>query len=211
MSDLGPLAAASRVPLPLPAMSGRCAWLWFATGPDGRVRLHPRRRCFYISVSIFFFLLHASSLAFVFAALSPKLFNFFPLRLAGPLPFKTSCSFVPPLRLPCPRFCLLSPSFTSCPREYVYCRRLALPSLSSCAALGSCCLGHASYSFCCSLGVLPPSVTPPGLALLGILVKHIAGDVAVRFFPPLHLVYVAPCCCGLLACAVRVAEPCWTA
>ena len=53
--------------------------------PDGRACLHPRRRCFYFSVSIFFFLLHASSLAFVFAALSPKLFNFFPLRQAGPL------------------------------------------------------------------------------------------------------------------------------
>ena len=192
-------------------MSGRCAWLWFATGPDGRVCLHPRRRCFYFSVSIFFFLLHASSLAFVFAALSPKLFNFSHFAQLVLFSFKTSCSFMPPLRLPCPRFCLLSPSFTSCPREYLYCRRLALPSLSSLAAPGMSLLLRRMLAFICFLNVLTPSVTPPGLALLGILVKHIAGDDAVRFFPPLHLVYVAPCCCGLLLCAVRFAELCWTA
>jgi hypothetical protein len=108
---------------------------------------------------------------------------------------------MPPLRLPCPRFCLLSPSFTSCPREYLYCRRLALPSLSSCAALGSCCLDHASYSFFCSLDALPSSVAPPGLALLSVLVNHLSGDGSVRFYPPPSS---RACCSRLLrpqACA----------
>ena len=182
-------------------MSGRCAWLWFATGPDGRVCLHPRRRCFYFSVSIFFFLLHASSLAFVFAALSPKLFNFFPLRQAGPLLlqnllllYAASASSLPSLLSAVSIVYLLPEGIIVLPSSCS-----AFSVLLSCSRNVS--LAETLLAFICFLNVLTPSVTPPGLALLGILVKHIAGDDAVRFFPP----FIS--CMSLLAAAASWPAP----
>ena len=57
---------------------------------------------------------------------------------------------------------------------------------------------------------LPPSVTPPGLALLGILVKHIAGDDAVRFFPPFISCMLLQAAAASLHAAVCSADLCVT-
>ena len=140
-----------------------------------------------------------------------KIIQFFPLCQAGPLLlqnllllYAASASSLPSLLSAVSIVYLLPEGIIVLPSSCS-----AVSVLLSCSRNVS--LAETLLAFICFLNVLTPSVTPPGLALLGILVKHIAGDDAVRFFPPLHLVYVAPCCCGLLSCAVRFAEPCWTA
>ena len=65
-------------------------------------------------------------------------------------------------------------------------------------------------AFICFLNVLTPSVIPPGLALLGILVKHIAGDDAVRFFPPFISCMLLQAAAASLHAAVCSADLCVT-
>ena len=177
----------------------RCRWFkLFGSSPDSCVCLHPRRRRFYISVSFFFFLLHASSPAFVAAALSPKLFNCFSTFSCFPslpsnrlLHYAASASSLPSFLSAVsivhllPEGKLVLPSSCSAISVLLCCSRILL--FRSRLLLFFLLLGR-STSFCAPPWprALQCSCQPP-----------LWGWLRPVLPPPLHLVLVAPGFCGL--------------